>query len=80
MSKYRVVKDGRHVGDIEADDARQAGPKAVEQWGDGTYDISLVREAEPEERDCGVCGVPFTPAPDEDMEVCEDCLGDVEED
>ena len=49
MPKYRIVKDGRHVGDIEAEDARQAGPLAVEQWGDGMYDLSLIREVEDDE-------------------------------
>ncbi|QZI85598.1 hypothetical protein CPT_Suzuki_025 [Stenotrophomonas phage Suzuki] len=49
MAKYRIMKDGRHMGDITADDARQAGPKAVEQWGEGMYDISLVREIEDDE-------------------------------
>lgn len=49
MAKYRIVKDGSYVGDIEADDARQAGPKAVDEWGNGMYDISLVREVEDDE-------------------------------
>lgn len=80
MAKYRIMKDGRHVEDVEGEDARQVGMDAIDRHGNGMYDVSLIRSAEYDERDCGVCGVPFTPAPGEDTEVCEDCLGDVEED
>ena len=42
-NRYRIVQDGREVGHIEADDARLAGEQAVEIYGCGVFDISLVR-------------------------------------
>lgn len=43
VNRYRIVQDGRHVGDIEAVDARVAANKAVETYGCGVFDVSLVR-------------------------------------
>lgn len=43
MNLYRIVQDGREVGHIEATDARVAGERAVEIYGCGVFDISLVR-------------------------------------
>lgn len=42
-NRYRIVQDGRHVGDIEASDARVAGEQAVETYGCGVFDVSLIR-------------------------------------
>lgn len=78
MNKYRVMKDGRHVGDLEGEDARQVGPIAIDKWGHGMYDISLIRETETEARDCKMCGDPFVPGVGEDPDICEDCFGDID--
>lgn len=46
LNRYRIVQDGRHVGDIEAVDARVAATQAVETYGCGVFDVSLVRGAD----------------------------------
>lgn len=43
LNRYRIVQDGRHVGDIEAVDARVAATRAVETYGCGVFDVSLIR-------------------------------------
>lgn len=43
MNRFLIKKDGKRVGVIEKDDARDAGAAAVLRWGPGTYDVSLIR-------------------------------------
>lgn len=54
MNTYKIVKDGRFVGELQGEDARQIAGLAVEKWGDGMFDISLVRPKE-----CAVCDEPL---------------------
>lgn len=43
MNKYSITQDGEFVGYIEADDARQVAPMAVQKFGGGVFEVSLVR-------------------------------------
>lgn len=54
MNTYKIMKDRRPVGELQGHDARQIAELAVEKWGNGMYDISLVRP-----KVCAVCDEPL---------------------
>lgn len=42
--QYEIKKEGRKVGAIEADDARDAAWIAINRWGVGNYNVKLIRD------------------------------------
>lgn len=76
--KFKIVKDGKRLPDIEAADARVAGAEAVVRFGPGTYNVSLLREeCDDGGEECPSCGSCVPPV-ELDMHdgVCKSCYDD----
>lgn len=43
MNKYSITQDGELVGYIEAEDARDVADIAINRFGSGVFEVSLVR-------------------------------------